>query len=103
MTLVLVLGVVMCGSAAALAVEQVLHGRTRRRATLRRARNYASTVAAPAPQAVTVRRTNLVEAIVPALSRITLKLSPRTRVADLQLRIAAAGLGSRLTAQQFLA
>jgi len=104
MTLVLVLGVVMCGSAAALAVEQVLHGRTRRRATLRRARNYASTVAAPAPQAaVTVRRANLVEAIVPALSRITLKLSPRTRVADLQLRIAAAGLGSRLTAQQFLA
>src|SRR5581483_5891856 len=102
MTFLLVLGVLMCGSAAALLVEQVLHGRTRRRATLRRARSYATNVAPP-PQTITIRRATVLEAVVPALSRITLKLSPRTRIADLQLRLAAAGLGARISAQQFLA
>jgi len=102
-TLVLVLGVLMCGSAAALVVEDLLHGRTRRRATLRRAKIYASSDVPSPPPPVTVRRADLVEAIVPALSRITLKLSPRTRLDDLQLRLAAAGLGAKITPQQFLA
>src|SRR5581483_3070920 len=103
MTIVLVLGVLMCGSAAALLVEQVLHGRTRRRATIRRAKSYATSVAAEPAPSLHFRRAGLVEAVVPALSRVTLKLSPRTRVADLQLRLAAAGLGNRLSPQQFLA
>src|SRR5579862_131280 len=102
MTILLVLGVLMCGSGAALVVEQVLHGRTRRRATIRRAKSYATSVAAP-PPTLTVRRAGLVEAIVPTLSRITLQLSPRTRVAELQLRLAAAGLSGRISPQQFLA
>jgi tight adherence protein C len=102
MMLLLVIGAFMCGTAIVLLVEEAFQGRTQRRASLRRAAAYA-TVRQEESQAASERRVGLVDAAVPALSRVALKLHPRVRVNELQLRLAAAGLARRITAQQFLA
>src|SRR6185437_10124346 len=49
------------------------------------------------------RRPTLSEVLVPRLSQIALKLNPRAQTNDIQLRLAAAGYGKKVTAQGFLA
>jgi tight adherence protein C len=94
----------MCGVAVVLVYEELVRGDSRRRATLRRVVTYSSSVATPVPNArFEVKRAGLFATAVSALSAVSLKLSPRTRVNDLQLRLAAAGLARKITAQQFLA
>lgn len=103
MLLLLAFGSSLCGIAVMLVGQEVVHSRTRRRSAFRRVVSYT-----PGPQHAQVpteatKRPSLSEVLVPALSRVALKLNPRAQTNELQLRLAAAGLGSRITAQQFLA
>jgi len=98
----LFLGLLLCAAAIVLAVQVMLRPRTARQETLRRAKQYAgagSSAGRPAPQ----ERQSIVELVVPVLSRIALRVTPRVQREELQGRLAAAGLAPQLTAQQFLA
>ena len=100
--MLLLLGLLLCAASVVLAVGVVLRPRTARQETLRRAKQYAGAAGEagrPAPQ----DRQSIVEAVVPALSRIALRVTPRLQREELQSRLAAAGLSPQLTAQQFLA
>jgi tight adherence protein C len=99
--MLLLLGLLLCAASVVLAVQVVLRPRTARQETLRRAKQYAGEGEAgrPIPQ----ERQSIVEAVVPVLSRIALRVTPRVQREELQSRLAAAGLTPQLTAQQFLA
>jgi len=99
--MLLLLGLILCAASLVLAVQVVLRPRTARQETLRRAKQYAGATEAgrPAPQ----ERQSIVDAIVPVLSRIAMRVTPRVQRDELQSRLAAAGLTPQLTAQQFLA
>ena len=103
MMLVLILGSLLCGVSAVLMLEEVFIGRTRRRTSLRRVVSYASGKEETPQQRVIEKRPNVLEVVVPALSRLALRLSPRMQLNELQLRLSAAGLARRINAQQFLA
>src|SRR3954471_10641903 len=103
MVLLLAFGSTLCGIAGVLVAQEVLQGRLRRRSAFRRVVSYtpgAQQVQAPTDAP---KRPRLSEVLVPALSRVALKLNPRAQTNELQLRLAAAGFGSRITAQHFLA
>ena len=69
--------------------------------TLRRVASYADVNKAPRP--VEVERPRLSEMIVPALSKVALRLTPKGHRDDLALRLEAAGMASRLSPDQYLA
>jgi tight adherence protein C len=98
----LLLGFLFCGVALVLAVESTPRGRTARRAALGRAARYA-TVETAARVAPGPERPRLLEHVVPALSRIALRALPRSRPEKITRRLEAAGLGTRLNVQRFLA
>jgi tight adherence protein C len=102
MTLLLILGSLLCGVAVVLMLQEVFLGRTRRRTSLRRVVSYAS-AHQELSQKTPEKRPGILDFAVPALSRVALKLTPRVELNELQLRIAAAGLGGRINPQQFLA
>lgn len=102
MTLLLALGIVCCGLAILLALETVYRPQARRQSSLRRVVDYVELDQAP-KTARREERQELLAVLVPALSAIALKLTPRVRPEELQVKLAAAGLGSKLSAQQFLA
>jgi tight adherence protein C len=100
--LLLALGCLLAGFGLVLLLEEVFRGASHRRTSLRRVATYV--VAQQEPQQAPIeRRPHLGETLLPALSRVTLRLNPRVQLNDLQIRLAAAGLSSRLDAQQFLA
>jgi tight adherence protein C len=101
MLVLLVFGSILCGVSVVLLLEEAFRGGTNRRASLRRVVDYVSLH--EAPQTPVEKRPSLAKAVVPALSRVALRLSPRVQLNELQLRLAAAGLASKITAQQFLA
>ena len=102
MVTLLFFGSLLCGLAVVLVAEEVFMGRTRRRSSLRRVVTYAPS-AHQAPAQIEEKRPTLLETAVPALSRVALKLNPRAQTKELQLRLAAGGVATRISAQQFLA
>jgi tight adherence protein C len=103
MVILLAFGATLCAIAVVLVTQELFHGRTRRRSSLRRVVIYTPAAQQAPAQPIAEKRPTLLEAAVPALSRVALKLNPRAQTSELQLRLAAAGLASRITAQQFLA
>jgi tight adherence protein C len=101
MLLLLLAGTLFVGFALAVVLDAVLHPAEARRAALRRVASYADVTAAPRP--VEVERPRLSETIVPALSKIALRLTPRGHRGDLALRLEASGMASRLSPEQYLA
>ncbi len=99
--MLLLLGLLLCAASLVLAVQVALRPRTARQETLRRAKRYAGAgePGRPAPQ----ERQSILESVVPVLSRIGMRVTPRVQRDELQSRLAAAGLTPQLTAQQFLA
>lgn len=99
--MLLFLGFGFCTAALALVAETALRRQTARRAALRRVTRYAA--AKEVPRVVYEDRVSRVKLVVPALSRVALRFTPRKDPAKLQLRLEAAGFSPRLNAQQFLA
>jgi tight adherence protein C len=100
--MLLVLGLLLCASAVVIAVQAAIRPRTARQETLRRAKQYAGAFR-EGGRPSTHERQSLVETVVPVLSRIAFRVTPRVQREELQSRLAAAGLAQRITAQQFLA
>ena len=98
--LLLLFGFALCGLALLLVLEAAFRPGAERQASFRRVASYATVQSAG--RAATGRRPNVFKAIVPALSRVTLRFTPRVRREDIQLRLASAGV-TRITAQQFFA
>src|SRR5579885_3043777 len=100
--MLLVLGLLFLGGAALAVLQAVAQPRAARQASLRRVKSYAlyreQRSAKPEEE-----RVSLVQAVVPALSRVALRFTPRVQRDELQGRLLAAGLAARLTVQQFLA
>ncbi|HEY2219400.1 MAG TPA: type II secretion system F family protein [Gaiellaceae bacterium] len=99
--LLLIPGTLIFALALAVVLDAVLSPAEARRASLRRVASYAD-VDQPT-RAVEVERPRLSETIVPALSRVALRLTPNGHREDLALRLEAAGMAARLTPDQFLA
>ena len=98
--MLLALGSLLVAVALVLAFDIAFRPATERRASLRRVVSYATvqqTARAPVE-----KRPGFQETVVPLLSRIALRLTPRVQSDQLELRLAAAGV-RRLNAQQFLA
>ena len=100
--MLLVLGLLFLGGAALAVLQAVAQPRAARQASLRRVKSYAlyreQRAAKPEEE-----RVSLVQAVVPALSRVALRLTPRVQREELQGRLLAAGLAAKLSVQQFLA
>jgi tight adherence protein C len=103
MVLLLAFGSVLCGIAGVLVAQELMHGRTRRRSAFERVVSYTPDQHHAQSPTAADRRPALSEVLVPALSRIALKLNPRAQTNEIQLRLAAAGYGKKFTAQGFLA
>lgn len=102
MVVLLLLGVLCSGGALVLAVEATPRGRTARRAALGRAARYA-TVETASRAAPAADRRHLLDHVVPALSRVALRVLPQSRPEKIQRRLEAAGVATKLTVQRFLA
>ena len=101
MLVLLLLGFALCAAALALVTETAFRSQTDRRAALRRVTSYAA--ATETPRVVYEDRVSLLKLVVPALSKIALRLTPRVDPAKLQIRLEAAGFAPRVNAQRFLA
>lgn len=99
--MLLLLGLVCFAAAALAGLQAAAQPRMRRQASLRRVRAYAEHAEAPA--AAGADRPSLLAAAVPVLSRIALRFTPRVQRDEMQARLTAAGLSTRITPQQFLA
>jgi len=97
----LVLGSLLVALAVAVALDAVLKPAETRRAAFRRVATYADF--AETAHAVEVERPRLAEVLVPALSKVAQRLTPRGHLEVLELQLEAAGLANRLDAQKFLA
>jgi tight adherence protein C len=97
----LVLGSLLVALAVAVALDALLKPAEARRAAFRRVVTYADF--AEAPQAVEVERPKLSEVLIPALSMVAQRLTPRGHLDALELQLEAAGVANRLDAQKFLA
>lgn len=100
--MLLLLGLVCLAAAALAGLQAVAQPRMRRQASLRRVKAYAEHAEAPQVGEASEHR-SLIETAVPFLSRIALRFTPRVQRDEMQARLTAAGLATRLTAQQFLA
>jgi tight adherence protein C len=96
-----VAGSLLVALALVVALETLLKPAETRRAAFRRVVAYAQLDDAPPP--VEVERPGLGEILVPALSRVAMRLTPRGHVEELELRLEAAGIAGRLDPQGFLA
>ncbi len=96
----LALGSILFAVALVLAFDIAFRPATERRASLRRVVSYATVQ--EAARAQVEKRPGFRETVVPLLSRIALRLTPRVQSDQLEPRLAAAGV-RRLNAQQFLA
>jgi len=101
MLVLLLLGFALCAAALALVTETAFRSQTDRRSALRRVTSYAA--ARETPRVVYEDRVSLLKLVVPALSKIALRLTPRVDPAKLQIRLEAAGFAPRVNAQRFLA
>jgi tight adherence protein C len=99
--LLLVTGTLLLVLALAVVLDAVFSPAEARRAALRRVATYADVDAGKRP--VEVERPRLSEAIVPALSKVALRLTPKGHRENLAVRLEAAGMASRLGSEQFLA
>jgi len=100
--MLLVLGLILCAASVVIGVQAATRTRTARQETLRRAKHYTG-MGYDGSRAPTQERESFLEVVVPVLSRIALRVTPRVQREELQGRLAAAGLAPQLTAQQFLA
>jgi tight adherence protein C len=98
--ILLALGSILVAVGLVLAFDVVVRPSTNRRASLRRVVTYATVQATP--RAPVEKRPSFLETVVPLLSRIALRLTPRIQSDQLEDRLSAAGV-RRLNAQQFLA
>ena len=98
--LLLLLGFVLFAAALLMLVRPRLRPAAERRASLRRVVSYATTQ--QTTRAPIEKRPGFSETVVPMLSRVALRLTPRVQSDQLETRLAAAGV-KRLNAQQFLA
>ncbi|HZO96428.1 MAG TPA: type II secretion system F family protein [Gaiellaceae bacterium] len=101
MVLLLLLGAALVALAVFAALDALFSPAEARRASLRRVVTYATV--SQAPRVAALERPRLREAVVPALSRVAQRLTPKGQRAKLQLRLEAAGLASRLDSEHFLA
>jgi len=97
----LVLGSLFVALSVAVALDAVLKPAETRRVAFRRVATYADF--AETAQAVEVQRPRLSEVLVPALSKVAQRLTPRGQLEVLELQLEAAGVANRLDAQKFLA
>src|SRR5262249_2790238 len=98
--LLLLLGFVFVAFALLLFFEGAFRPAAERRASLRRVVSYATVQ--QQTRAPIEKRPGFNDTVVPMLSRIALRLTPRVQSDQLETRLAAAGV-KRLNAQQFLA
>ena len=99
--MLLALGALLVALALVVAIEAMLRPAEARKAAFRRVASYATVHdGPPVPQ---VERPRLSETVVPALSKVALRLTPGGRRDDLELSLEAAGLAHRLDVQQYLA
>lgn len=101
--MLLVLGLLFLAAAAVAALQALLRPRVVRHEALERAKEYAIAPAAGPVAPGSYERRPLLEVVVPALSRIAMRFTPRVQREELASRLTAAGLASRLEPQQFLA
>ena len=98
--MLLLLGAMLLAVAVLVALDVVFRPSTSRRASFARVANYAETQ--HSSRGPIEKRPGLVETLVPILSRVALRLTPRVQSDQLEMRLAAAGV-KRVNAQQFLA
>ena len=98
--MLLVLGTIVIAVALMVVVDVVFRPSTDRRASFARVASYAQ--AEQQSHASLDSRPGFVDTIVPMLSRVALRLTPKVQSDQLETRLAAAGV-KRLNAQQFLA
>ena len=97
----LLLGSLFVALALVLVLDALLKPAEARKASFKRVAAYADlNEVGPTIQ---VERPRLTEVVIPALSKVALRLTPRGHLDELQLRIEAAGLSGRLDADRFLA
>lgn len=101
--MLLALGLAFLAAAGLTALQALLRPRTVRQASLRRAQDYALDRHESRSVVASYDRHSLLEAVVPVLSRVAIRFTPRVQREELAGRLTAAGLGSRLAPQQFLA
>jgi tight adherence protein C len=99
--LLLVLGTILVAVAATILIDAAFRPSEARRAAIRRVASYASV--SEQPRAPQVQRPRLTETIVPALSRVGLKLTPRGHRSQIGLKLEAAGMAGRLDAERYMA
>jgi tight adherence protein C len=99
--LLLLPGALLVALALAVVLDAALSPAESRRAALKRVASYAD-VDEP-NRSVEIERPRLSETIVPALSKVALRLTPRGHREDLAMRLEAAGMASRLAPDQYLA
>jgi tight adherence protein C len=99
--LLLLPGALLVAVALAVVLDAVLSPAEVRRASFRRVASYAGADESARP--AEVDRPRLSEIVVPALSKVALRLTPRGHREDLALRLEAAGMSSRLSPDQYLA
>src|SRR6476619_2918261 len=98
--MLLILGTVLLAVALLFAIDTLFQPAAERRASLERVVSYAT--AQQPSRAPTEKRPGFVETVVPAMSRIALRLTPKAQSDQLESRLAAAGV-KRFNVQQFLA
>jgi tight adherence protein C len=101
--MLLVLGLCFLAAAAMVAMQALMRPRTVRHASLQRVKDYAHDRSQTQTVPGEANRTSLLQAAVPPLSKIALRLTPRVQRDELAGRLTAAGLAARVTPQQFLA
>ena len=99
--LLLILGALLLTFAFVVVLDAVLRPAEARRVALRRVASYADLH--EGPRAGEVERPRLTETIVPALSKVALRLTPKGHRNDLAVRLEAAGMAARLSPDQYLA
>ncbi|HZQ88395.1 MAG TPA: type II secretion system F family protein [Gaiellaceae bacterium] len=100
--MLLVLGLLLCAVSVVIAIQAAMRPRAARQETLRRAKHYTG-VGFDGARAPRQERESFFEVVVPVLSRIAMRVTPRVQRDELQSRLAAAGLAPQVSAQQFLA
>src|SRR4029079_4674001 len=98
--MLLILGTLLFAVALLFAIDTLFRPAAERRASLERVVSYATTQ--QAARAPAEKRPGFVETVVPAMSRIALRLTPKAQSDQLENRLAAAGV-KKLNVQQFLA
>src|SRR5262245_25173964 len=98
--MLLILGTLLFAVALLFAIDTLFRPAAERRASLERVVSYATQQ--QAARAPAEKRPGFIETVVPALSRIALRLTPRAQSDQLESRLAASGV-KRFNVQQFLA